>query len=291
MLGGWLQQRKAAVSGEGTPAGVPLSSQRRSPIHSPAGSLPALPRAARVLPPPLPPLSAVLKRGRQPAAKCPAVRGAGERAAGGRAGTAISSDVELAPRQLRPPAAAGEEASGTATRGHLAPCNRGSLSPVWQSLPRYGSLALRRPLSPREESLVCGIFPPTFGTGPGREGAAAGAGGGEGGSNLLFIYLFSSFLPQVAMVIPSSLSLRSRGDGYPFVSIPLPLRSRCFSLPAKALPSLPAPRGRGRDAPSTWLRILSARPRLPSTLPRLPSVLPRLPSVSSRLTSALPASD
>lgn len=83
VLGGWLQQRKAAVSGEGTPAGVPSSSQRRSPIHSP-GRLPA--RAAPVLPPPLPPLSAVLKRGRQPAAKCPAVRGAG----GGRRGAGLA---------------------------------------------------------------------------------------------------------------------------------------------------------------------------------------------------------
>lgn len=40
VLGGRLQQRKAAVSGEGAPAGVPSSSQRRSPIHSP-GRLPA----------------------------------------------------------------------------------------------------------------------------------------------------------------------------------------------------------------------------------------------------------
>lgn len=38
---------------------------------------------------------------------------------------------------------------------------------------------------------------------------------GKGGSYFLLIYLFSSFLPQVAMVIPSSLSLPSRGDGHP----------------------------------------------------------------------------
>lgn len=135
------------------------------------------------------------------------------------------------------------------------------------------------PFLPGEKSFVCGIFLPTFGTGPGREGTVAGAGGGEGGSYLLLIYLFSSFLPQVAMVIPSSLSLKSRGDGHPFVSstpsppLPLPLSHGGGSLPA-----LTAQWGWGRAAPSTWLRLLSAWSRLPSVLPWLPSASPELPS-------------
>lgn len=185
--------------------GVPRSYQSRVP----AGSLPATgsrapaarPRASAARPGAGPGAAAAAPAavrgaeagpGPQPEAKRPAVSGAaGERGSGrpgGMAGTAISSHAELAPKQLLPPAAAGEAAPGTATWGHPATRNCGSLSRVDGPLPHHGPPALRRPLLAREKSFVC--VPPLFGAGPGREGAAAGAGGGKGGSYLLFIYLF-----------------------------------------------------------------------------------------------------
>lgn len=86
------------------------------------------------------------------------------------------------------------------------------------------------------------------------------------------------------MVILSSLSLRSRGDGHPFMSIPpLPLILLPLSSSEGSLLSLSVWRSWGRSAPSVCLRFLS-------TYPRLPSAVPWLSSVSLQLRSALPAS-
>lgn len=101
------------------------------------------------------------------------------------------------------------------------------LSLVGRPLPHHGSLAISSILfiSEEEESFVCDICARTPPPHPpplplrwdlGGQGMRwRETGEGKGGSYFLLIYLFSSFLPQVAMVIPSSLSLPSRGDGYP----------------------------------------------------------------------------
>lgn len=115
--------------------------------------------------------------------------------------------------------------------------------------------------------------------GKGRRGPGAVE---EGGSSPLFIYLFRAFLPQVAMVIPSSLSLPTRGDGHPSVNTPV--------CPGEAVPSLAAPHpGSGsslRPAPAPL--ILAPLPALPS---RRRSETGAAQTASSPCSSPLPRSE
>lgn len=111
-------------------------------------------------------------------------------------GTAISSHEELASKQLPPASAAGDESLSTATRGNLALCNCISLSHTCGATPSppRSSGPSPLPIKTRGKFCLC-IFLPAFGTGPDREGAAVGAGGGEGGViSYLFIYLALSSL-------------------------------------------------------------------------------------------------
>lgn len=253
---GCPQLREATDSPLGTPAGVP-------PLPPGAPPAPAAGHGAEEPPAVVlnPPLFAVLNRGKQ------IPRGRGVE---GEAG--ISSDVELAWKQLLPPV---KPASRRGRRKGLPFSTPGIGIPAavcGDPFPTAAPCHFNAFTTSRKFCLryLFSPSPPLFATGLGRKGeaAAAGAGGGAGGSYLLLIYLFSSFLPQVAMVIQSSLSLRRRGDGQPLHEPPpRPLCScRCFP-PEETLPFLPVRRGRGRAAPSTPLRVPSARPRLPSSLP------------------------
>lgn len=295
VLGVGSSRERQPFLARGHRRGVPpvLPAQRPDP-KPPAGSLPAA----------LPPLRRCpwcwRRRSRrcprcwtgavpalQPAAQRPrglAVRGA----AGERARARLGGHGWLSYKQ---PGGAQPEASSCPRRGRRRSSGHGYsgapdlLSRVGRPLPHHGTPALRRTLLPREESFVCGIFLPTFGTGPGREGAAAGAGGGEGGSYLLLIYLFSSFLPQVAMVIPSSLSLRSKWDGHPFASStpspPLlfpPLLSRCPSSPAEVLsPPWPPSGAGGAPPPQPGSGSFQPGPGSPQRYPGSPQPRPGCP--------------
>lgn len=125
-----------------------------------------------------------------------------------------SSHEEQAPRQLP-----GEDAPATATRESLAPRNCGPFP-----------TAVPRPFAARfyHERKVLSVvsFAPPLAPDLAWKGRRGPGGMEKGGSYLLLIYLFSSFLPQVAMVIPSSLSLRTRGDGHPSVNTPVPSATR-----------------------------------------------------------------
>lgn len=95
----------------------------------------------------------------------------------------------------------------------------------------------------------------------------------EGGSYLPLIYLFSSFLPQVAMVIPSSLSLRTRRDGHPSVNTPVPsLSPGGGSVSPQPRPGCPrSPQLRAAHPPSGEVRREQPkqhRPFAASLLPR-----------------------
>lgn len=200
------------------------------------------------------------------------------RGAEGEAG--VSSGVELAWKQLLPPA---KPASRRGWRRGSPSPRRAPASPrLCAEIPSPPRPPASLTLLPREESFVCDISsPPLFATGLGRKGeaAAAGAGGGEGGSYLLLIYLFSSFLPQVAMVIQSSLSLRRREDGQPLREQP-PVPSAPAALLPQRRPFPPCPSvGAGAALPPPHL---SGSPLpgagCPLRCPVQPSATPAPPS-------------
>lgn len=264
---GCPQLREATDSPLGTPAGVP-------PLPPGAPPAPAAGHGAEEPPAVVlnPPLFAVLNRGKQ------IPRGRGVE---GEAG--ISSDVELAWKQLLPPA---KPASRRGRRKGLPFSTPGIGIPAavcgdpfpaaapshFNAFTTSGKFCLRYLFSPP---------PPLFATGLGRKGeaAAAGAGGGEGGSYLLLIYLFSSFLPQVAMVIQSSLSLRRRGDGQPLHETPPVPSAPAAAFPSRRpFPSYPSVGAGAAPPPPHFSGSPQPGPGCPHRCPVQPSATPAPPS-------------
>lgn len=204
-----------------------------------------------------PPLSAVLERGRTGPAAEGRAPGLAERSRSreGKGGTLsiLSSHEERAPKQL-----SGEDAAATAMRESPAP-------PKLRSLPHRSTRLLAARFHHERKVLSVVSFSPPLAPDLAWKGRRGPGGVEEGGSYPLLIYLFSSFLPQVAMVIPSSLSLRTRRA--PLREHPRPLRHPC--PPGEAVPSLTA-----------LIPASGSSPRLPPALRRLPSAPPRLPAAS-----------